>query len=188
MTCGVCFLISMFFAPIFASIPPWATGSTLILVGCLMMRQISSINWRYIGDAIPAFVTVMFIPFGYSAAYGLIAGLMVYTALNGMIYLTKIISGGYIVPEDEDHREYWTIKPAGRLPWFITASQSLADRVRGTHTPNSRDAISIRSTESEWKYHDRIGSNGSDRELDSVVIQALPTDPRREKVFKSMGR
>ncbi|KAH8629041.1 hypothetical protein IG631_16298 [Alternaria alternata] len=109
MTCGVCFLISMFFAPIFASIPPWATGSTLILVGCLMMRQISSINWRYIGDAIPAFVTVMFIPFGYSAAYGLIAGLMVYTALNGMIYLTKIISGGYIVPEDEDHREYWTI-------------------------------------------------------------------------------
>lgn len=32
MTCGVCFLISMFFAPIFASIPPWATGSTLILV------------------------------------------------------------------------------------------------------------------------------------------------------------
>ena len=70
----------------------------------------------------------------------------------------------------------------------ITASQSLADRVRGTHTPNSRDAISIRSTESEWKYHDRIGSNGSDRELDSVVIQALPTDPRREKVFKSMGR
>jgi len=75
-----------------------------------MMRQISSINWRYIGDAIPAFVTVMFIPFGYSAAYGLIAGLMVYTALNGMIYLTKLISGGYIVPEDEDNREYWTSK------------------------------------------------------------------------------
>ena len=75
-----------------------------------MMRQISSINWRYIGDAIPAFVTVMFIPFGYSAAYGLIAGLMVYTALNGMIYLTKIVSCGYIVPDDEDHREYWTSK------------------------------------------------------------------------------
>jgi AGZA family xanthine/uracil permease-like MFS transporter len=52
----------------------------------------------------------MFIPFGFSAAYGLIAGLMVYTALNGMIYLTKLISGGYIVPDDEDHREYWTSK------------------------------------------------------------------------------
>jgi MFS superfamily sulfate permease-like transporter len=32
MTCGVCFLITMFFAPIFASIPPWATGCTLVLV------------------------------------------------------------------------------------------------------------------------------------------------------------
>lgn len=116
----------MFFAPIFASIPPWATGCTLVLVsllhvicidrskkkqvGCLMMRQIANINWSYIGDAIPAFVTIMFIPFGYSAAYGLIAGLFVYTALNGMIYLTKFVSGGRIVPEDEDHREYWTCK------------------------------------------------------------------------------
>lgn len=81
---------------------------TLLQVGCLMMRQIMMVNWRYIGDAIPAFVTVMFIPFGYSAAYGLIAGLMTYTALNGLIYLTKLVSGGRIVPEDEDHREYWT--------------------------------------------------------------------------------
>src|SRR5271155_2355271 len=32
MTTGVCFLISLFFAPIFASIPPWATGCTLVLV------------------------------------------------------------------------------------------------------------------------------------------------------------
>lgn len=79
-------------------------------VGCLMMRQIVSINWRYIGDAVPAFVTVMFIPFGYSAAYGLIAGLMVYTALNGLVYVTKLASGGYIVPDDEDHREFWTSK------------------------------------------------------------------------------
>ena len=73
-----------------------------------MMRQIVMVNWRYIGDAVPAFVTVMFIPFGYSAAYGLIAGILVYTVLNGLIYLTKIISRGQIVPDDEDHREYWT--------------------------------------------------------------------------------
>lgn len=126
MTCGTCFFISMFFAPIFASIPPWATGSCLVLVsrtlslvrrginhlqvGCLMMRQVVAINWRYIGDAVPAFVTVMFIPFGYSAAYGLIAGLMTYAALNGMIYVTKLVTRGYLVPEDEDHREYWTSK------------------------------------------------------------------------------
>ncbi|KAL6168664.1 hypothetical protein ACJQWK_05041 [Exserohilum turcicum] len=187
MTCGVCFLLSMFFAPIFASIPPWATGCTLILVGCLMMRQISSINWRYIGDAIPAFVTVMFIPFGYSAAYGLIAGLMVYTTLNGMIYLTKIISGGYIVPDDEDNREYWTIKPPGRLPWFVSAGQTLANRVRGKPPSQEDVVLSDRSVDSDWKYRQRIGSNGSHRELDTVIIQTLPADPRHEKVFAKMG-
>lgn len=73
-----------------------------------MMRQVTSINWRYVGDAIPAFVTLMFIPFSYSAAYGLIAGLMIYTLLNGMAYLTELISGGRIVPDDQDSREYWS--------------------------------------------------------------------------------
>lgn len=38
-----------------------------------MMRQVIAINWTYIGDAVPAFVTLMFIPFSYSIAYGLIA-------------------------------------------------------------------------------------------------------------------
>lgn len=75
-----------------------------------MMRQVTSINWRYIGDAIPAFVTLMFIPFSYSAAYGLIAGLMIYTALNGMAYLTELVSGGRLMPDDADSREYWTRK------------------------------------------------------------------------------
>ena len=35
MTTGICFLISIFFSPIFASIPPWATGCTLVLVSDL---------------------------------------------------------------------------------------------------------------------------------------------------------
>lgn len=93
------------------------------------MRQVTSINWRYIGDAIPAFVTLMFIPFSYSAAYGLIAGLMVYTALNGMAYLTELISGGRMVPDDADAREYWSGKlPSVSLPavtnYFAQSNQA----------------------------------------------------------------
>jgi hypothetical protein len=38
-----------------------------------MMRQVTSINWCYIGDAIPAFITLAFMPLSYSVAYGLIA-------------------------------------------------------------------------------------------------------------------
>ncbi|PQE18162.1 purine transporter protein [Rutstroemia sp. NJR-2017a BBW] len=108
ITTGVCFLISIFFAPIFASIPPWATGCTLIL--------------SYIGDALPAFVTIVSIPYTYSVAYGLIAGLMTYTALNGSIYLTQKISRGKLSPPDADNAEYWTYKPSGgTAPWFIRA-------------------------------------------------------------------
>ncbi|KAF2740013.1 purine transporter [Polyplosphaeria fusca] len=180
MTCGICFFISMFFAPIFASIPPWATGCTLILVGCLMIRQIVNINWRYIGDALPAFVTIMFIPFGYSAAYGLIAGLMTYTALNGMIYVTKVVSRGYLVPEDEDNREYWTIIPHGKLPWFITASQALAGHFgHGGGDAAKLETASTRSGGSHVQFGTR-DSKETNQELDTVVVV-----PRDEKVLRN---
>ncbi|KAK4453139.1 ubiquitin carboxyl-terminal hydrolase [Podospora aff. communis PSN243] len=112
MTTGFCFLMSLFFAPIFASIPPWATGSTLILVGCLMIRQVTRINWNYIGDAVPSFVTLTFIPFSYSVAYGLIAGLFSYSVLNLMIWLVIKTSRGTLAPKDYELKEYWTWKPA----------------------------------------------------------------------------
>ncbi|KAH6720163.1 xanthine/uracil permease family protein-like protein [Leptodontidium sp. MPI-SDFR-AT-0119] len=124
ITTGVCFLLSIFFAPIFASIPPWATGCTLILVGCMMMRQVTSVNWAFIGDALPAFVTIVSMPFTYSVAYGLIAGLFTYTVLNGLIYITKVISRGTIQPPDADAAEYWTYKPnSTNPPWFVRAAQ-----------------------------------------------------------------
>jgi len=39
----------------------------------MMMRQVTSINWSFIGDALPAFVTIVIMPYTYSVAYGLIA-------------------------------------------------------------------------------------------------------------------
>ncbi|CAK7270011.1 hypothetical protein SEPCBS57363_003889 [Sporothrix epigloea] len=116
MVTGLCFIISVFFAPIFASIPPWATGTTLILVGCLMIRQVTFINWSYIGDAIPSFVTIAFMPFSYSVAYGLMAGLFVYIALNSLIWIVIRVTGGTIEPREYDLKEYWTWKPAGKKP------------------------------------------------------------------------
>jgi AGZA family xanthine/uracil permease-like MFS transporter len=171
-----------------------------------MMRQVSNINWSYIGDAIPSFVTLMFIPFGYSAAYGLIAGLMVYTGLNGMIYITKLVSGGRLVPDDEDHREYWTskhplsdtratttlthdsVKPYGRLPWFFTASQALADQFRGRRDEHRDDSISIRMGNDGWDYQDRLPSKASNQghEFETALGQAMPMNPSREKVLRKI--
>lgn len=119
IVCGFCFLLSLFFAPIFASIPPWATGCTLILVGCLMVRQVTKINWAYIGDVIPSFVTMTLIPFSYSVAYGLIGGLFTYAGLNTLIWIVMKLSGDAIVPTEYELKEYWTWKPAGKKPWII---------------------------------------------------------------------
>ncbi|KAF5681866.1 MFS AGZA xanthine uracil permease [Fusarium denticulatum] len=117
MTTGLLFLLSIVFGPIFSSVPPWATGPALILVGCMMARQITEINWRYIGDTLPSFVVIAFVPFSYSVAYGIIAGMFLYTALNLMISLTVRLSGGRLEPDNYDMKEYWTWKAPGRKPW-----------------------------------------------------------------------
>ncbi|KAG5993063.1 hypothetical protein E4U52_002306 [Claviceps spartinae] len=118
---GLCFLVSIFFAPIFASLPPWATGCTLVMVGCMMIRQITQVNWHYVGDALPSFVVMAFIPFSYSVAYGLIAGILVYTVLNGLVGILVYVSGGRFEPREYDLKEYWTWKGTGRRPWFVRA-------------------------------------------------------------------
>ncbi|EGD84571.2 uncharacterized protein TERG_00849 [Trichophyton rubrum CBS 118892] len=117
MTTGVCFFVSIFFSPIFASIPPWATGCTLILVGSMMVRVAADINWRYMGDAIPAFVCLAVMPFTYSIAYGLIAGILTYALLNTLVKVVEVLSCGKIVPENKEFKDPWTYKvPGGVLP------------------------------------------------------------------------
>ncbi|KAI1645718.1 permease family-domain-containing protein [Daldinia loculata] len=107
ISAGVCFLVCLFFAPILASVPPWATGSTLVLVGCLMIRQVININWQYIGDAVPSFVTLAFMPFSYSVAYGLIAGMLVYVVLNSMIFFIVWVTKGRVIPSNWHEKEVY---------------------------------------------------------------------------------
>lgn len=129
MTTGICFFISIFFAPIFASIPAWATGCTLILVGAMMARACTDINWRYTGDSIPAFVTMAVMPFTYSIAYGLIAGIFTYIILNGTAYVLRKASGGRITPHDYDNADGWSYKvKGGILPgWLKRAARGKKD-------------------------------------------------------------
>lgn len=125
MTTGLCFFISIFFAPIFASIPPWATGCTLIIVGAMMASAAKDINWNYIGDAIPAFVTLAVMPFTYSIAYGLISGIVSYAVINSIVWLVETVTRGGWVPPDKMFKEPWTWRVKGGLipAWII----------RGTH-------------------------------------------------------
>jgi AGZA family xanthine/uracil permease-like MFS transporter len=129
MVTGVCFFISIFFAPIFASIPPWATGGTLIIIGSLMAKSAADINWRYMGDAIPAFLTIATMPFTYSIAYGLIAGIMSYILINTTVYMIEKVSGGKVVPQDKQFKEPWTWRLDGGLfpPWVVRAAKGKKD-------------------------------------------------------------
>ncbi|KAF9920465.1 hypothetical protein FBU30_009705 [Linnemannia zychae] len=101
------FFISLFFSPIFASFPPWATGPALIVVGSMMVKSVQAINWDYVGDAIPSFLTIALMPLTYSISYGLIAGIGAYAAINIPIYFLELISGGRIKPSDKNLKEHW---------------------------------------------------------------------------------
>jgi len=84
------FFLSLFFAPILASIPPWAYGPALIFVGCIMMKEsVSKIDWSNERHAIPSAMTIMMMPFTYSIAYGILSGLFV----SLVIYLVDLIVG-----------------------------------------------------------------------------------------------
>ncbi|KAF8896859.1 xanthine/uracil permease [Gymnopilus junonius] len=119
MTVGIMFFISVFFAPIFASIPSWATGGALVIVGSLMIRNVLEVNWHYVGDGVPAFLTLIIIPLTYNIAYGVIAGILSYILLNGIPLAIRKASGGRIVPNDYDMSEAWVIPPGGILPPWL---------------------------------------------------------------------
>ncbi len=83
---AIMFLVALLFVPIFEAIPAFATAPALLIVGVLMMSSIGSIRWGDLTEAIPAFVTIFFIPLGFSIAAGLSAGLILYP-------FTKLVSG-----------------------------------------------------------------------------------------------
>jgi len=81
VTTGVLFLLAMFFAPIAGIIPSAATGPALVVVGAMMIGQVADIDWHDLGVAIPAFATVALMPFTYSIANGVGAGMILYVLI-----------------------------------------------------------------------------------------------------------
>jgi len=78
---GVLFLLTMFVAPIVGIIPSAATGPALVIVGALMISQSAGIDWSDMGIAVPAFATMALMPFTYSIANGVGAGIVLYVLI-----------------------------------------------------------------------------------------------------------
>ncbi len=79
---GVLFLFSIFLAPLVAVIPSEAAVPALVLVGFLMMQQVRGISWEDLDIAIPAFLTIVLMPFTYSITVGIGAGFVAYVFIK----------------------------------------------------------------------------------------------------------
>ena len=101
VTTGVLFLLALFFSPLFLTIPSFATAPALIVVGFLMMQQVTKIDWTDLTEAIPCFCCITMMGFAYSISDGIAFGVITYTILklltgkakdlNVLLYILSIL-------------------------------------------------------------------------------------------------
>jgi adenine/guanine/hypoxanthine permease len=111
---GALFLLATIFAPLVQIIPNEAAVPALVLVGFLMMQQVRHIDWDDVEIAIPAFLTIVLMPFTYSISVGIGAGFLAYTLIKvvrgkaGLIHpLLWVVSALFVV--------YFAIDPIKEL-------------------------------------------------------------------------
>jgi AGZA family xanthine/uracil permease-like MFS transporter len=85
-TVGVLFILSLFFSGLVGIVPAEATAPALIIVGVLMMGAITKIDFDDFTEALPAFFTIAIMPFSYSIANGIAAGIIFYP-------IVKVVTG-----------------------------------------------------------------------------------------------
>ncbi|MPM39437.1 Adenine permease AdeQ [bioreactor metagenome] len=83
---AIMFLVAMFFTGLVGIVPAEATAPALIVVGVLMMGAVTNINFNDFTEALPAFFTISIMPFTYSIANGIAAGIIFYP-------IVKIVTG-----------------------------------------------------------------------------------------------
>ncbi|MCF2592665.1 NCS2 family permease [Bacteroides caecigallinarum] len=95
---AVCFLLSLFLAPFFLSVPGAATAPVLILVGLMMMSSVLKVNFADYSEAIPAFICIIFMPLAYSISDGIVLGMISYVLINLLTgKYKKLTIGMYIL-------------------------------------------------------------------------------------------
>ena len=81
---GVLFLLTTFLAPLVAVIPYEAATPALVIVGFLMMTQIKNIDWDDMGIALPAFLTIILMPFTYNISVGIGVGFVTHVVIRAI--------------------------------------------------------------------------------------------------------
>ncbi len=79
---AILFLLAMFLWPIFSVIPSFATAPALIMVGFLMMKNVADVPWDDVTESLPAFLSIVAMPFFYSISEGIAFGVISYVVVN----------------------------------------------------------------------------------------------------------
>ena len=79
---AACFVLAMFFSPLFLAIPSQATAPAMILVGVMMMGDIKDIDFQDFLTAIPCFLCIVLMPMTYSISNGILMGLICWVVLH----------------------------------------------------------------------------------------------------------
>ena len=87
-----CFLVALFFSPIFLAVPGAATAPALVIVGVMMMHSIKVIHWEDYCRSIPAFLTIILMPLTYSISDGILIGVIAYVVTHAISGKAKNIS------------------------------------------------------------------------------------------------
>lgn len=111
---GFLFLLSTFLAPLVELVPTEAASTALVFVGFLMMTQVTDIDWKAPEIAIPSFMTIALMPFGYSVSVGIGVGFVVYALIQLVMGQARkvhplmwVVSGLFVV--------YFLLGPIQRL-------------------------------------------------------------------------
>ena len=96
---ALCFVMSLFFAPLFMAIPVQATAPALVIVGVMMMSELSKIDFSHYATSIPCFFCIALMPMTNSISDGILISVIAYVALH-------LFSGSL---KETDHRNDVTI-------------------------------------------------------------------------------
>jgi AGZA family xanthine/uracil permease-like MFS transporter len=92
VTVGVLMLSGLFLSGLFKAIPQFAMATALIVVGSLMMKQVADIDWNNLEIAVPAFLTMVLMPFTFSIADGIAWGVISYVAIQIIVGKAKDVN------------------------------------------------------------------------------------------------
>lgn len=82
VTVALLFLACLFFAPLAANIPAYATAPALLYIACLMARGLAEVDWEDVTDYAPAVMTAIAMPLTYSIAHGIAIGFITYAGIK----------------------------------------------------------------------------------------------------------